>query len=79
MKRIRGTALKLIVAAMLALFVLGNESASLFVFAEDDGAGLASTESISSPEYASNSGSTETIKNDDASNSPSIKHISFKE
>ena len=69
MKRIRGTALKLIVAAMLALFVLGNESASLFVFAEDDGAGLASTTSTSIPDDASNIGSTENIKKDDASNS----------
>lgn len=68
MKRIRGTALKLIVAAMLALFVLGNESASLFVFAEDDGAGLASTTSTSIPDDASNSGSTENTKKDDASN-----------
>ncbi|SHN58130.1 hypothetical protein SAMN02745247_01801 [Butyrivibrio hungatei DSM 14810] len=75
MKRIRGTALKLIVAAMLALFVLGNESASLFVFAEDDGAGLASTTSTSIPDDASNIGSTETVKNDDASNLGSTESI----
>ena len=75
MKRIRGTALKLIVAAMLALFVLGNESASLFVFAEDDGAGLASTTSTSIPDDASNIGSTENIKKDDASNSGSTENI----
>lgn len=75
MKRNWGIALKLIVAAMLALFVVGTEGASLFVFAEDDGAGLASTTATSTSDDASNLGSTEAVRNDDASNLGSTETV----